>query len=61
MRKKAYRKDLIVRTVLDFVGSTLALVGFAGIAGATEGQGSFLISLVVFGIGMTEVLWSYQR
>ena len=61
MKRKAQRKDLVVRMVLDCIGSTMALLGLAGIAGASEGEGNFLIALTVFGIGMLEVLWSYQR
>jgi hypothetical protein len=61
MKRKAQRKDLAVRMVLDCIGSTMALLGLAGIAGASEGEGNFLIALTVFGIGMLEVLWSYQR
>ena len=39
----------------------MALLGLAGLAGASEGQGSVIVALTVFGIGMLEVLWSYQR
>lgn len=33
------------------VGAVMFIIGIAGIAGACEGQGSFLISAVVFSIG----------
>ena len=61
MKRKAQRRDLMFRMVLDCLGATMALLGLAGIAGATEGQGSWFVALAVFGIGMIEVLWSYQR
>ena len=47
--------------ILDCIGSTMALLGLAGLAGASEGQGNVIVALIVFGAGMTEVLWSYQR
>lgn len=59
--KKKERIDLKVRMVLDSLGATLTLVGLGGIAGATEGQGSFMIAVIVFLIGLAEVAWSYQR
>lgn len=55
------RKDLRARILLDVIGATFALVGLGGIAGAAEGQGSFMIAVIVFLIGMAEVAWSYQR
>ena len=58
---KKQRTDLKVRLVLDVIGATFTWLGIAGIAGATEGQGSFAIAVVVFLIGMAEVAWSYQR
>ena len=61
MKRKAQRRDLRIRMILDCIGSTMALLGLAGLAGACEGEGRFLVALTVFGIGMFEVLWSYQR
>ena len=61
MKRKAQRRDLRIRMILDCIGSTMALLGLAGLAGACEGEGRFLVALIVFGVGMTEVLWSYQR
>lgn len=55
------RKDLKIRILFDVIGATLTLVGLGGIAGATEGQGSFMIAVIVFLIGLAEVAWSYQR
>lgn len=61
MKRKAQRRDLRIRMILDCIGSTMALLGLAGLAGASEGQGNVIVALIVFGAGMTEVLWSYQR
>lgn len=55
------RRDLKVRMILDLTGSTMALVGLAGIAGASEGHGSVVVAVTVFAVGMLEVLWSYHR
>ena len=55
------RKDLKVKKWIDIVGSMLALIGFAGMGGACEGQGSALISIITFSIGFGIVLWGYQR
>ena len=61
MKRKVQRRDLRIRMIMDCIGSTMALLGLAGLAGASEGQGSVIVALIVFGAGMTEVLWSYQR
>lgn len=58
---KKQRTDLKVRLVLDVIGATLTWLGIAGIAGASEGEGSMTVALVVFIIGLAEVAWSYQR
>ena len=55
------RKDVKIRKIMDVVGSMFALVGLGGIAGAAEGQGNLMIAILVFGIGIGEVIWSYQR
>ena len=55
------RMDLKVKMALDVLGATCALVGLSGIAGASEGEGRFVVALVVFLFGITEVAWSYQR
>lgn len=58
---KKQRTDLKVRLVLDVIGATLTWLGIAGIAGASEGEGSMTVALVVFIIGLAEVVWSYER
>lgn len=58
---KKQRTDLKVRLVLDVIGATLTWLGIAGIAGAAEGEGSLTVALVVFIIGLAEVVWSYER
>lgn len=59
--KKKERIDLKVRMVLDSLGAMFSLLGIAGIAGAAEGEGSLTVALVVFIIGLAEVVWSYER
>lgn len=41
-----------MRILRDVIEVTAFLTGVGGLAGACEGQGSFLISLVVFAIGV---------
>jgi len=55
------RKDLKIKKWIDILGSILALVGFGGIAGAAEGQGNMIVAILVFTIGFSICLWSYQR
>lgn len=55
------RKDLKIKKVIDLIGAALAIVGFAGIAGATEGEGNPIIAIVVFAIGFGICLWGHER
>lgn len=59
--KKSKRRDLKVRMVLDILGATFTWLGIGGLAGASEGEGKLIVALIVFLIGATEVVWSYQR
>lgn len=42
-------------------GLVIFLFGSAGLAEAIEGHGSFLISAVVFSLGLSMILWSYTK
>ena len=42
-------------------GLVIFLFGSAGLAEAIEGHGSFLISTIVFSIGLSMILWSYTK
>lgn len=42
-------------------GLVVFLFGSAGLAEAIEGHGSFLISAVVFSVGLSMILWSYTK
>ena len=55
------RGDMKVKKWVDVAGSSLSFIGFCGIAGASEGRGSLLLAIIVFAIGISEVIWSYQR
>jgi len=59
--KKSKRRDLKVRMVLDILGATFTWLGIGGLAGAAEGEGKAIVAMIVFLIGVTEVVWSYQR
>lgn len=55
------RKDLKFKKVIDCIGAAMALIGFAGLAGATEGEGNPIIAILVFSIGFGICLWGYER
>lgn len=42
----------MIKKGMNLVGATMFMVGMAGMAGACEGQGSFLISAIVFSVGL---------
>lgn len=42
-------------------GLVIFVFGSAGLAEAIEGHGSFMVSAVVFSIGLGMILWSYTR
>ncbi len=42
-------------------GLVVFLFGSAGLAEAIEGHGSFLVSAVVFSVGLSMILWSYMK
>lgn len=42
----------MINKVLMNLGAALFIVGIGGLAGACEGQGSFLTSAIVFSIGL---------
>lgn len=54
MKKRTQRLDVKLRILIDTIGATLTLLGLGGLAGASEGQGSFIISLLVFLAGAIE-------
>lgn len=55
------RGDLKVKKWIDVVGAVLALVGFAGLSGACEGEGSAIVAMITFSVGFSLCLWGYTR
>lgn len=50
-----------MRLIKDIIECTAFLTGIGGLAGACEGQGSFLISLIVFAVGFGMCLYDMKR
>lgn len=50
-----------MRLIKDIIECTAFLTGIGGLAGACEGQGSFLVSLIVFAIGFGMCLYDMKR
>ena len=38
---------------LSMIGGTLGMIGIGGLAGACDGEGSFIVAAIVFSIGIT--------
>lgn len=55
------RRDIKFKNVVNAIGTIAFLIGLAGLGGACEGEGSFLIASIVFGIGFGLSLWGYTR
>jgi len=55
------RKDLKIKKIIDGIGAVMAIVGFAGLAGATEGEGNPIVAILVFSIGFGICLWGHER
>lgn len=55
------RKDVKAKFWIDILGAVLALIGFAGLGGACEGQGSAIVAMITFSVGFSLCLWGYQR
>ena len=55
------RKDLKAKKWIDVAGAVMAFIGLGGLAGATEGQGSAIVAIVVFSVGFGICLWGYRR
>ena len=45
----------------DAIGGIMALLGASGMAESVTGNGSFLISMIVFVVGFCLCLWGYRR
>ena len=55
------RRDLKVKKWVEVLGSILALIGWGGIGGAIESQGSPVVAIIVFSIGFGICLVGYGR
>ena len=55
------RNDLKVKKWIDIAGALIELIGYAGIGGASEGHGNLMVAIGVFVVGLSIVLWGYQR
>lgn len=51
----------MTKGVLSSTGAMAFIVGLAGLGGACEGQGSFLIAAIVFSVGIGLSLMGYQK
>lgn len=50
-----------VKGVISCTGATLFLIGMGGLAGACDGEGSFLISAIVFAAGIGLCMAGYMK
>lgn len=49
------------KSIMSYLGATLAVLGYAGLGGACEGHGSFITSAVVFAIGIGLCLSTWKK
>ena len=47
--------------IMELIGGWLFVLGLGGMGSACEGQGSFMISAIVFSIGFGICLFDYMR
>ena len=59
--KKSKRKDIRFKNWVYVIGAIMTLLGLGGLGGMAEGEGSAIVAILTFSIGMGCVFWSYER
>lgn len=50
-----------VKNYISIIGGLAFVLGLAGLAGAAEGEGSFMVAAVVFSIGFGMCLLGFKK
>ena len=59
--KRSKRRDIRFKNWVYVIGSIMTLLGLGGLGGMAEGEGSAIVAILFFSVGLASVIWSYER